>query len=206
MFPSCSAPRRTSLMLIVPTIAPSSTIANRCRSSLRCWSRRRWSAAVKNSSLRVGSNGARYSRLTRYSAASSSPSRPVSGRITPDRSCSVARCVHVGRPALEDPLRVQRPALVGAAVDLDEVPRLGIHRQARLGGEVAVVPVDELVHLREAPALGRRDPEALELVAVVDVERQLPPRVLELALVACELVLDRAQPPHPDRRPAETAN
>jgi hypothetical protein len=68
------------------------------------------------------------------------------------------------------------------------------------------VPVDELVHLGEAPVPRRVAPPAVELGRIRGLARERVPRLLELPLVLLELHLDRPQPPHPDRRPAQRAN
>src|SRR5437868_11649651 len=110
------------------------------------------------------------------------------------------------RPAREDPLRVERLAGVAAAVDPYEVARARIHRQPRLGGEVAVVPHDQLVHLGEAPRARRLTPPSRELVGILDLGGERVPRLVELALVLVDRVLDRAQPAHPVQRAAERAH
>src|SRR5581483_9300668 len=112
----------------------------------------------------------------------------------------------VCREAREDPLLVEQRALVRPPVDAHEVTRPRIHRQPRLRREVAVVALDQHVHLREAPPACGLAPETLELGRVDAALRELAPRGLELALVQVELLLDRAQPAHPDRRPAERAD
>ena len=117
-----------------------------------------------------------------------------------------ARGGEISRPPREDPLRVERSAFVRAAVDLHEVARPRIHREPRLRREEAVVPVDELVHLGEAPVPRRLPPLSLELRRVRGRARERMPRLLELLLVLLELHLDRAQPPHPDGRAAERAH
>ncbi len=61
--------------------------------------------------------------------------------------------VYAGK-RVEDPGGVERRAAVGAAADLDEVARAGIHRQAGLDRVPAVVLLDQLVDLAEVPALG----------------------------------------------------
>ena len=117
-----------------------------------------------------------------------------------------ARDSRVGRKTGQDPLVVERLALVGAAVQLDEVARARIHRQLRLHGEVPVVPLDQLVHPREAPRPGGLPPAARELGRVGDLGRELAPRLGELDLVPVELVLDRPEPPHPDRGALDRAD
>jgi hypothetical protein len=68
------------------------------------------------------------------------------------------------------------------------------------------VPVDQLVHLREAPLTGRLVPAARERLRIVGLCRQLEPALFELGLVPLDLVLDRAEAAHPHRRPAECAD
>ena len=116
------------------------------------------------------------------------------------------RCVEIGRPAREDPVGVERRALIRPTVDLHEVASARIHRQACLGREVPVVPLDQLVDLREAPNARGLQPTALEVGCVDCLVRELPRRLVELRLMPVELVLDRAQPAHPDRRAAERAH
>jgi hypothetical protein len=124
-------------------------------------------------------------------------SRGPSGRV---------RDGSVGWKAGQDPLLAERLPLVGVAVQLDEVARARIHRQLRLHWEVPVVPLDELVHPREAPRLRGLPPAARELVRVGDLDRKLAPRVVELGLVPVELVLDRPEPSHPDRGALDRAD
>src|SRR5204862_7086651 len=89
------------------------------------------------------------------------------------------------------------------AVDADEVAGARIHRQARLGGEVPVVPLDQLVHLREAPVARELLPRRCELRRILELLGEQPPALTELALVLLDGVLDGAQAAHPGRRPAE---
>src|SRR5437016_6604 len=98
------------------------------------------------------------------------------------------------RPAPEDPLSVERLSLITPAVDRDEVARRRIHRQSRLGREVAVVPLNERVDLGEVPL-------ACDPRPVGGIGRT--PRRVQLPLVLIERVFDRAQPPHPHERAAE---
>src|SRR5581483_1966683 len=116
------------------------------------------------------------------------------------------RRLAIGREAAEDPAGVERLALVRAAVEADEVARARIHREPRLGGEVAVVTLDQLVHLGEAPVAGELAPGGRELHGILDLRRERPPRRRELAVVLGYGFLDRPQPAHPDRRPAERAH
>src|SRR5207248_10930725 len=109
----------------------------------------------------------------------------------------------VGRKPPQDPARVERLAHVRPAVDSDEVAGARIHRQPRLGREVAVVALDQLVHLGEAPVAGELAPSGRERSRVLVLLSERPPRLRELALVLVDGVLDRPQPPHPNRRPAE---
>src|SRR5213075_2974413 len=60
--------------------------------------------------------------------------------------------------------------------------------------------------LREAPQRCGLAPEARKLLRVGGLVGELVPRIPEFPLVPVELVLDRAQAPHPDRRPAERAD
>ena len=51
----------------------------------------------------------------------------------------------------EDPIGIEQFACIRPAVHVDEVACARIHRQPRLSREVAVVAVDELIHVAEAP-------------------------------------------------------
>jgi primosomal protein N' (replication factor Y) len=124
-------------------------------------------------------------------------------RLSGQSSAGAACCAKIRRKALERPVLAEKVALIRAAVDLHEVARPRIHRQARLCREVAVVPLDQLVHLREAPRVHRLAPPACELVRVRHRRSKVAPRLPELLLMQLDPVLDRAQPPHPERRPAE---
>ena len=64
------------------------------------------------------------------------------------------------------------------------------------------MPLDQLVHLAEAPVRRRLAPEPREVLRR-RLGGELGPRLRELLLVPRDLVLDRAQPSHPRRRPAE---
>ena len=107
---------------------------------------------------------------------------------------------------LQDPPGAEQLPLVRLAVDLHEVAGARIHRQPRLRREVRVVPVDQVVHQREAPALRELEPTPLELAGVALLRGELVPRGGELLRVPVELDLDRAQAPHPQRRAAEPAD
>ena len=65
------------------------------------------------------------------------------------------------------------------------------------------MPLDQLVDPGEAPRSRDLVPLQSELTRVRRLARKLAPRLAELGLVPVELVLDRAQPPHPDRRPLD---
>ena len=110
---------------------------------------------------------------------------------------------HVGREAGQDPPPVETLPLVRAAVHLDEVARARIHRELRLRREVPVVPLDQLVHDREAPGPRGLLPALRELHRLGRLGREREPRLAKLRLLPVELVVDRAQPPHPDRRPLD---
>ena len=64
----------------------------------------------------------------------------------------------------QDPRCVEGRQPVVAAVDEHEVAALRVHRQPRLDGIPAVVPLDEVVDLVEAPARGDRLPRGRDLV------------------------------------------
>src|SRR5436190_9504609 len=120
----------------------------------------------------------------------------VRRRTEPERGGGSGRAVGgctVRRETLEDPPLAQRLALIGTAVQLHEVARARVHREFRLGREVAVVPLDQLVHLREAPAACGLEPEPPELLPVGSGLGELAPRVAELPLVLLGAVFDRAQ-------------
>ncbi len=101
------------------------------------------------------------------------------------------------RPAPEDPVGVERLALVPAAVDPDEVARARIHGKARLSGEIPVVRRDEVVDLGEVPLACNARPVG---------RIGLAPRGVQLSFMLVEQHLDGAQPAHPHERPAEGAH
>ena len=67
--------------------------------------------------------------------------------------------------ALEDPGGVERRLRVALAVDERVVARARVHRQPRLDGVPAVVPIDQVVDVAEVPALGERTPRGRALRA-----------------------------------------
>jgi hypothetical protein len=74
-----------------------------------------------------------------------------------------------GREALECPAGVERPPRVVLPVDEDVVAPPDVHRQPGLGRVQAVVTLDQVVHLVEAPSLDAGPPRALERGAVARV-------------------------------------
>src|SRR4051812_10817643 len=106
---------------------------------------------------------------------SSQPPRSGTLRITVGESRGGAGYRDSGRQrlrqgrgeALQHPRLVEPPAPVAAAAaDRDEVAGARVHRQSRLDRVVAVVPVDQVVDLDEAPACDRRAPAPRERLTV----------------------------------------
>src|SRR5438067_304190 len=106
----------------------------------------------------------------------------------------------------EDPARVELLAQVRPAVDADEVAGAWVHRQPCLCGEVPVVPLDQVVHHGEVPALCEPAPGCGELGGILERLGEHSPRLLEPALVLLDGVLNRAQPAHPGGWPTERAH
>ena len=106
----------------------------------------------------------------------------------------------------ERPGGVERPAPVVLAGDERVVLRPGIHPQPRLGGVVAVVTVDQVVDLVEAPALELGLPRLREAPAVAALRGERRPGLGEPALVLGGHLRDRPQAHHVREaaRPAPT--
>src|SRR5947209_6904229 len=100
-------------------------------------------------------------------------------------------------------MRVERLSQIRASVDPDEVAGAGVHRQPCLYGEVAVVPLDQLVHPGEAPVFGELAPCCGERRGILDLLGERSPALAELMLVLVDGVLDGAKPAHPGGGAAE---
>ena len=136
--------------LIVPAIESPSRIANGCVSSASC----------RSSRSRWPSRGEELRRPQRLERAEEVAVRVVErgellAVLRPHRPDHRRAASRSGGKLLEDPARVERLAQVRPAVDADEVARARIHGQPCLDGEVAIVALDQLVHLGEAPVRRR---------------------------------------------------
>ena len=102
---------------------------------------------------------------------------------------------------------IERLTRIGPAVDVYEVAGARVHRQARLGREVEIVPLDQLVDVAETPALRERSPRVGKpfLVAVVLGADKLA-RFCKACLVVGDLQFDLAEPSHPRKRSADCAD
>ena len=132
----------------------------------------RWNAGVKNSSVRSArtARGTRGSRrraprsLPRPQASSSLITRPR--RAAPSSAGQRSR-IHRSSSGSRS---YERPLI------LHEVARARIHRQPRLGGEVAVVPLDQLVHLARSSSAAPSPARRARTLGVVRLRGELEPR------------------------------
>ena len=193
---SCSpgAPSRTMWKtLIVPVIVSPSRIAKGC--VRRRAAARGARAGPRSEELRRGT-----ARTARGSRGSRRRARPAPRRLPAGRQITGAASRRGGKRSRIQRRRAARAG--GAAVDADEVARARVHRQASLDREVAVVPLDQLVRRVEAPAAAS-SPVPPRTRPDRDLLGERPPGLPEPALMLVDLVLDLAQPTHPDRRPVE---
>src|SRR5581483_5342038 len=122
------------------------------------------------------------------------------------RASATASCARAqpGGEALERPVRTQPRPPVVAAVDERVVARDGIHGQARLDRVPAVVPLDQVVDLVEAPALDGRTPAPPEQLLVVAARAgELLVRIGQRLLERLREPLDLAQAQHVGQWAAE---
>src|SRR5262249_56566185 len=80
-----------------------------------------------------------------------------------------------------------------------------IHGGRPSGGEVRVVPREDVVDVSEAPRAGELSPRARELGVVAVLGPKRVPLLAEACFVVLDPDLDRTQAAHPRKRPAEGA-
>src|SRR3954451_22891870 len=108
------------------------------------------------------------------------------------------RSREIGREALKDPAWAKRPHAIVAAAEANEVARVDIHREVRLGREVAIVLVDQIVDFGEVDPLGALGPGRPKAVSVTSIRyRERDPLQPQRLLGGGRQFVDALQPPRP---------